>query len=224
MREGLRVGVVGATGLLGQELIAALDEESAPLGELHVFASEESLGQEVDFRGERLPVQTPVESLRGLDVVLLCTPASTALDWVRVALRSEVPCIDCSGALVGSVDVPMAMTSLGAYEELQAAPLISSPPGPSLAWGPVLAAIQREAGLRRVLGTLLHSASAAGRRGIETLSERTLALLNQYSDDGAGLETNAPRAFECHAHGVDSGKGPAANQEATLVEVRGGGS
>ena len=90
MRDGLRIGVVGATGLLGQELIAALDEESAPLGELQVFAGEESLGQDVDFRGESLPVQTPVESLRGLDVVLLCTPAAAALDWVRIALRSEV--------------------------------------------------------------------------------------------------------------------------------------
>ncbi|MAJ59406.1 MAG: hypothetical protein CL936_04745 [Deltaproteobacteria bacterium] len=219
MRDGLRVGVVGATGLLGQEVIAALDEERAPLGELQVFAGEESLGQDVDFRGESLPVQTPVETLRGLDVVLLCTPPAIALDWVRIALRSEVACIDCSGSLVGSVDVPMAMTSLGAYEELEGAPLISSPSGPGLAWGPVLAAIQREAGLKRVLGTLLHSASAAGRRGIEALSEGTLALLNQNSEDEATLDVSAPRAFECHAHCADTGKGPAASQEVTLVDV-----
>ncbi|MCH2184618.1 hypothetical protein MK280_01975 [Myxococcota bacterium] len=219
MRDGLRVGVVGATGLLGRELIAALDEESPVLGELQAFAGEESLGQDVEFQGESLPVQTPVETLRGLDAVVLCTPAETALDWVRIALRSEVACIDCSGALLGSVDVPMAMAALGTYEELQGAPLISSPPGPALAWGPVLSAVQHAVGLRRVLGTVLHSASAAGRRGIEVLSERTLALLNQHPD---GLETpqfNAPRAFECHAHAVDSGKGPCASQEVTLVDV-----
>ncbi|MDG2051015.1 MAG: Asd/ArgC dimerization domain-containing protein [Myxococcota bacterium] len=220
MRDGLRVGVVGATGLLGQEVIAYLDEEQCPVGELQVFAGEDSLGQDVEFRGESLPVQPPVESLRGLDALVLCTPAVAALDWVRIALRSEVACIDCSGALVGSVDVPMAMTALGAYEELASVPLISSPPGAGLAWGPVLAAVQREAGLQRVLGTVLHSASAAGRHGIETLSEETLALLNQRSEEGEPVrDVNAPRAFECHAHGVDSGKGPEAILEGTLVDV-----
>jgi len=54
-----------------------------------------------------------------------------------------------------------------------------SPPGPALSWAFVLAALERAAGLRRVVGTVLQSASFAGRPGMEALSSETVALLNQ---------------------------------------------
>ena len=221
MREGLRIGLVGATGLLGREVIEVLDAERYPLGALQLFAGEASLGEEVEFRGELLDVQMSVEHLSGLDALLVCTPAAVALDWVRIALRSEVPCIDCSGALASSAEVPMAMASLGSYEELLGVPLISSPPGTGLAWAPILATVQREWGLKRVLGTILHSASTAGRGGIQVLSETTLALLNQRGESEAPVDDFAPKPFECFAHGAtgQGEKSTDAEAEATLLNV-----
>jgi aspartate-semialdehyde dehydrogenase len=217
---GLRIGVVGATGLLGRELIELLDAERIRVDVLRPLAGDRSLGEEVEFHGEPLPVEVDDGDWRGLDVVVLCTPAAAALDRVRAALRAEVPCIDCSGSLVGSSEVPMAIADLGAHDGLGAAPLISAPPGPALLWAPVLAALQREAGLRRVVGSVLHSASSSGRAGVETLSEQTLALLNQREWDGTEAPPG-PRAFDCQAQSLadDGDKDGATAVEAQLARI-----
>jgi len=220
MSAGLRIGVVGATGLLGRELIEVLDEGGLAVAEIRPFAGDRSLGEDVEFGGDVLPVRTELDDWAGLDALVLCTPAPTALDLVRDALRAEIPCIDCSGALVASSEVPLAIARLGAHDALGSAPLITAPPGAALVWAPVLAALQREAGVRRVVGSVLHSASSSGRAGVEALSEHTLALLNQRPWTGAEAPPG-PRAFDCHAHaaGSEASKEGAAPVEAQLVAV-----
>ncbi|MCS5635035.1 MAG: Asd/ArgC dimerization domain-containing protein [Myxococcota bacterium] len=179
MTAGRRIALVGATGTLGQDLLAALEDADLGLAEVRVFAGDRSLGETLDFRGEPLPVEARTLDFTGLDAVVLCTPAPVALDLIHQALRAEVPCIDCSGALLASSEVPLVVADLGAHDGLSAAPLISAPTGPTLVWAPVLSVLQREAGLLRVVGTVLHSASSAGRGGIEALSAQTLALIGQ---------------------------------------------
>jgi aspartate-semialdehyde dehydrogenase len=176
---GRRIAVVGATGTLGQELLAVLEESDLGLAELRVVASDRSVGETLEFRGERLAVQAGAVDFSGLDAVVLCTPAPVALDLIRQLLRVEVACIDCSGALLSSSEVPLVVADLGAHDGLSGAPLISAPTGPTLVWAPVLSVLQREAGLVRVVGTVLHSASSAGHGGIEALSAQTLALIGQ---------------------------------------------
>ena len=57
MSKEYRVAVVGATGLVGETMIQVLEERNFPVSELHVLASNRSLGKRVDFRGRSLPVQ-----------------------------------------------------------------------------------------------------------------------------------------------------------------------
>lgn len=196
MTTGLRLAVVGATGTLGRELVGVLEQEGPTVSELRVYAGDRSLGASVDFQGEPLPVETGLPELVGLDAVVLCTPPDAALDLVRLALRAEVLCLDCSGALVASSDVPAVIADLGHHDRVAGAPLLTLPAGPALAWAPVLSALQRAAGLARVVGTVLQSASAAGRDGIESLSEQTIGLLNQHPR--YDLQTpSGPAAFDC---------------------------
>jgi aspartate-semialdehyde dehydrogenase len=175
----LRVALAGATGALGSEVLAVLEERRFPLAQLIPFASERSLGEEVQYRGEEIPVESEMPSLRGMDLLILCTPPGVALELVREALRAEVPCIDCSGALAGSPEVPLQVADLCAPDASRAAPVIATPAGPTLAWAHVLAALEGAAGLERVVGTVLQSAAHAGRPGIKALSSQTLSLLGQ---------------------------------------------
>ena len=95
MNTGPRLGLGGATGTRGQELLEVLDEANLGLGEVRVFAGDRSLGETVEFAGEPLPVEAGEVELTGLDAVVLCTPAAASLELIRGALRSGVPCSDC---------------------------------------------------------------------------------------------------------------------------------
>ena len=174
----MRVALAGATGALAREVLALLEERKLPVDEILPFATEQSLGQEIEFRDELFPVRVDLPSLRGVDLVIVCTPRGAALDWVRAALRAEVFCIDCSGSLAGSDEVPLLASELCAPAAVLGAPVIASPTGSALAWSLVLAPLAQAAGLVRVVGTLLQSASHAGRAGIEVLSRETLENSN----------------------------------------------
>jgi len=192
--SGARVAVVGATGALGGEVLAALDEAHFEVGELVPIASDRSLGSDVELRGQGIPVETELARLRGADLAFLCAPPAVSLEAVAIALRAEVPAIDLSGALTGRREVPLAGADASAWGVDQ--PLLALPPGPALAWLRVLAPIDRACPLRRVVATALLSASALGRGAIAALGDETVALLGQ-GDPPEPRVLDHPVAFDC---------------------------
>ncbi len=195
-KEALRLVVFGATGHLGQQLIEKLGEGDWPIGELVGVASGASAGEEFEFRGELLDVVSEWPVLKGRDLVFICTPAAEALEVVREALRAEVPCIDCTGALASQSDVPMPGQSsvalaTGEVDPTTGAPLLLIPSGTTLAWVSILEALAAT----RVLATVLCSASALGKKAVVALSEESIALFNQSSGSEAG-PAGQPVAFD----------------------------
>lgn len=173
----MRVAIVGATGSLGAEVLAVLDESALAVRELVPIATERSLGTEVEFRGGVFPVETELTALRGCDFAFLCAPVAASLEAVRALLHAQVAGIDCSGALAAAPEVPLVAELGGALD----APLLAIPPGLSLACARVVAPLARAFGVSRVVATLVLSASAsgAGRAAVEALAEETISLLGQ---------------------------------------------
>ena len=194
-RRGLRVALAGATGALAGEVLALLAERSFPVRELLPFATERSIGRTAELGDEVVAVGSEMPSLAGVDLLIVCTPREPAMEIVRQALRASVYCIDCSGALAESPEVPLLVSDLCLPSEVRA-PVVMCPFGPTLGWSPVLSALQEVAGLRRVVGTLLQSASCAGRGGIEALSAETIALLRQ-KELPSSAAFPGPVAFDC---------------------------
>jgi aspartate-semialdehyde dehydrogenase len=194
--RGHRVAVIGATGTLGSDLAQVLGERGYPVAELIPVATDASLGEEVELQGETRAVLTGDVPLRGVDLVFLCVPPDAAAPWIRQALEAKVPCIDLSGSLAGRDDVPVVAADLHPAAEALRHPLVSCPPGPALALALGLAPLQARFGLRRVVGTVLESASGAGREGIRTLEAEVVALFNQEELPEPTVFA-APVAFDC---------------------------
>ena len=162
---GVRVGIVGATGALGGEVLRAVEASQIRVRDLVAVATDRSLGSDIEFEGEVVPVLVELPSLRGLDLVVLCAPAHVSLEVAREALRAEVACVDCSGALENQPDVPLRIAALDDGAGGTKAPLVAAAGGPALAWTLVLEPLARAAGLARLGGTGLEAASVGGRRG-----------------------------------------------------------
>jgi aspartate-semialdehyde dehydrogenase len=192
----LRVAVIGATGALGGEVLAALDAAGLPIATLVPIATDRSLGAEVELGGGSAPVLTEAAALDGADVAFVCTPPGAALDWIAAAVQRRVLAVDLSGALYASerlAEHPQLAALLGAPD----APVVAPPPGPALAWLRVLTPLHEGlGGVRRVVGTALVSASGSGRAGVDALHGETIALLSQSGDDDEPPVLDHPIAFD----------------------------
>jgi len=223
---GVRVSVVGATGTLGSEVLIALSNSKLRVREILPIATEASLGDDVEFRDDLFPIAVKAPDARempsftGLDLVILCAPPAISLEFAREALRAQVPCIDCSGALAGSADVPLRIAAFPPDPTGEGQPLIATPPGAALSWALVLRPLQELAGLRRVAGTVLEAASSCGRRGIETLHSESIALFNQ-QDVSEPEVFGRSIAFDCFPSSSDiDDDGQSENDKLLVATVR----
>jgi aspartate-semialdehyde dehydrogenase len=157
-------------------------------------------------------------------VLFLCVPRESALDWIRLALHAEVPCIDCTGAVAEVNEVPLLVPELGLPPEALAGPVLAVPPGPALAWALVLAPIHARARLRRVVATGLESVSSGGRSGVDTLRAEVISLFNQTEPPDSSVFPCAV-AFDCvpqvGAPGTDEATHEATGGESDLTHQLG---
>lgn len=171
----VRVGVVGATGVLGREVVAALAQASLEPDQVTLLASERSEGDELDFGEETLPVEKPSpDTLRGLAAVVLAVPPEVATPLAEQARKLGVQVIDASGAVPGALWWPGT--------PLPSQPVTVLPSGLGLALAAAAAPFAPTA--LQVVAVL--PASSVGRAGVEALERQTAALLN-----GKEVETTA---------------------------------
>lgn len=95
----LKVGVVGATGMVGQTFMNLLEERNFPLEELRPFASENSLGKKLHVQNRDWPVQVlKKDCFVGLDLVFFSSGDDISLEWAPQAVASGAFAIDNSAA------------------------------------------------------------------------------------------------------------------------------
>ena len=187
--EPRRLVVFGVTGQLGQEFLEELDDTDWPFSELVGVASSESAGADFDFRGLDCDVAAEWPTLKGYDLVVICARGVSALDIVRDALQSQVPCLDLTGALSDQEEVPLLFERdlQGEGASMAAvAPLLAMPSPTALATTRLLSALGTAAPVLRAQGAILSSAATHGRHGLLALSQESIALFNQNEGPEAG--------------------------------------
>lgn len=95
----LRIGVVGATGMVGQTFMSILNERKFPVQELRPFASENSLGKKIPLQGQEWAVQVLKPGcFDGLDLVFFSSGDDISKEWAPQAVRAGAFAIDNSAA------------------------------------------------------------------------------------------------------------------------------
>jgi aspartate-semialdehyde dehydrogenase len=95
-----KIGVIGATGAVGEEMIRVLHERKYPLSSLHLFASQRSAGKEIDTPFGKIVVELfSVEAARDMDVVFMAVSGSFAEENApKIAAPGGAVVIDNSSA------------------------------------------------------------------------------------------------------------------------------
>lgn len=180
---GLRVAIVGATGAVGRDLLATLPRSGLPVAEVRLLASPASSGLTLEYqeRSHRVHVlaDAPQSSplFEGIDLAFLCTPPGVAAQVGPALAELGVMVVDLSGALADRAPVVFPGLGIETLPEASRARMAACPSGPAMLLTTVLAAL-RDLVPTAVRGTLLLSAGAGGRGGVEELSGQVVALLN----------------------------------------------
>ena len=180
MDPSWEVAVVGATGVVGREVVGALAQSGHPTARVRLLASERSAGEELPFGDETLEAETAkAETLRGARVVFLATPADVSRTLAQVAEAGGATVVDTSRAFVSDLRTPVVFprvpgAGLGRVPDARRFRV----PGPvSQVILGCLEPLRAAAGLREVQVSALISASGAGRQGVTELEQQTAGLL-----------------------------------------------
>jgi aspartate-semialdehyde dehydrogenase len=187
----LRIALAGATGAVGRAALQLLEDLEVDVGELRLLASSRSVGQELEFEGEKVRVvETRAGSFRGCDVALLATPREASRRLAAQAREEGCLVVDDSDAFRAEPDVPLVAADVnpGALDLLPPRGIVANPNSVAILLAHVLAPLRAAAGLARVQVTALQSVSGSGQRGVAQLEAEIAALMN-------GREPEPPAAF-----------------------------
>ncbi len=173
------VAILGATGAVGQELLALLAERAFPIKELRLLASPRSAGVAVPWQGKKLEVQAVNEAaLQGVDLVLASAGGSVSRQWAPLAVQQGAIVIDNSSAFRLNPEVPLVVPEVNPAAALQHKGIIANPNCTTILLSLALAPLAAQRPLKRVVVSTYQSASGAGARAMEELQQLSRTVLD----------------------------------------------
>ncbi len=167
------VAIVGATGMVGQEMRAVLEQRGFPVSSLTLLASERSRGRSFEFRGETLPVHVLDEdSFKGIDLALFSAGGSISRSFAPIAVEAGTVVIDNSSAFRMDDDVPLVVPEVNPSAALGHHGIIANPNCSTIQMVVVLYPLHSEYGITRVVVTTFQAVSGTGKNAVEELSRQ----------------------------------------------------
>jgi aspartate-semialdehyde dehydrogenase len=198
--NGLRVGVVGATGQVGTVMRRLLAERNFPVSEMRYFASSRSAGTTLPWSGGEITVEdAAVADPSGLDIALFSAGATSSRAYAAKFAGAGAIVIDNSSAFRMDPDVPLVVAEVNGDEARNPAKgIIANPNCTTMAFMPVLKPLHDEAGLVRLITSTYQAVSGAGLAGVDELDKQVHEVVDRAAElthDGSAVSFPAPSKF-----------------------------
>src|SRR4030066_1468033 len=178
-KERYMVAVVGATGAVGNEMIATLVGRDFPVERLRLFASERSEGKIMEFKDAEIPVEALNEdSFKGIDIALFSAGAERSKIWAPVAAKSGCVVVDNSSQWRMDPEVPLVVPEINPDDLKWHKGIIANPNCSTIQMVVVLKPVHDAAKIQRVVVTTFQSVSGTGQKAMDELLNQTSDLLN----------------------------------------------
>ncbi|MDQ3979670.1 MAG: aspartate-semialdehyde dehydrogenase, partial [Actinomycetota bacterium] len=180
----MRVGIVGATGLVGSMMQSILAERRFPLTDLRLFASSRSAGRRITWEGREITVEDAFKAdYAGLDIVLFSAGATVSRQLAERVAAAGATVVDNSSAWRMDPDVPLVVPEVNPGD-LESIPkgIVANPNCTTMVAMPVLKPLHDEAGLRRIVASTYQSVSGAGVKGIAELDEQVRKTVDRATE------------------------------------------
>ena len=175
------IAIVGASGAVGQELLAVLEQRQFPVSELKLFGSERSAGTKYTFCGKEYTVQLLQhnDAFKGVDIAFVSAGAGVSRAYAEDITRFGTIMIDNSSAFRMEEDVPLVVPEVNASDALnRPRNIIANPNCTTIQMVVALQAIENITHIRRVHVATYQAASGAGAQAMKELENQYRQVLN----------------------------------------------
>ncbi len=172
-----KVAILGATGAVGQEMMKILAERKFPIGELHLLASEHSVGRELDFCGEKIAVELACdEAFAGMDIVLGAAENDIAEQFAPAIVKAGAVFVDNSSAFRLHPDVPLVVPEINPEDVKKHKGIISNPNCTTIVSLVAVNALNQLSPIESIIASSYQATSGAGAGGPKELMAEVDAL------------------------------------------------
>ena len=176
-----KVAVVGATGAVGQQMVACLEERNFPVARLVPLASERSVGKTVTFLGKEIPVEMLTkDSFDGVEIALFSAGGGISKEYGPIAAQAGAVVVDNSSAWRMDPEVPLVVPEvnphdIGLYTQRG---IIANPNCSTIQMVVALKPLHDAARIKRVVVSTYQAVSGTGQKAVDELAEQVRALLS----------------------------------------------
>jgi aspartate-semialdehyde dehydrogenase len=186
MSQGYRVAVVGATGQVGTLMLQLLREREFPTREIVPFASERSVGRQIEGVGVVRPLTD--EAIQGFDLALLSAGGSTSGEWAPRFAQAGAVVVDNSSRWRMNDDVPLVVAEVNPQALASHSGIVANPNCSTMQMVVVLKPLYDASGIERLVISTYQAVSGTGKKAVDELLDQSHALLHE-------RDIEPPRAY-----------------------------
>lgn len=158
-----RIGILGATGAVGREMMKVLEERKFPISELRLLAGAGSAGKRISFMGkEHTVVQASEDAFEGLDIVLGAAENDIAMRFAQAIVKAGAVFVDNSSAFRLYEDVPLVVSEINPEDVRKHRGIIANPNCTTIISLVALNALNKESPIESIIASSYQAVSGAG--------------------------------------------------------------
>ena len=202
-QKSWNIAIVGVTGAVGKEMMNVLLERQFPVNNLRFFASEKSLGKEINFEDKKIKVEIlEKDKLENIDIALFAAGKRISEKWCPIFAEKGCVVIDNSSFFRMDDSVPLIVPEVNAdqIELFKNKNIIANPNCSTAQLVVALKPLSDLAKIKRVIVSTYQSVSGAGHAGEEELSSQVQKLFNEFNKHLSGETFTKQIAFNVIPH------------------------
>ncbi|MDI6891692.1 MAG: aspartate-semialdehyde dehydrogenase [Actinomycetota bacterium] len=173
------VAIVGATGVVGEEMRKILEERNFPVANLKLLASARSAGRRLTFRRTGILVEElSAGSFKGVDIALFSAGATVSREFAPLAVKAGALVIDNSSAFRMEPDVPLVVPEVNPEKAREHKGIIANPNCSTIQMVMVLKPLHARSRIRRVVVSTYQAVSGTGKGAVRELLGQSKAVLS----------------------------------------------
>lgn len=164
------IAVVGATGLVGGEMLKVLEERNFPFSEILMVASERSVGKKISYKGKEYACISMQDAVaRKPHLAIFSAGGTTSLEWAPKFAEAGTTVVDNSSAWRMDPSKKLVVPEINAIELTKEDKIIANPNCSTIQMVLVLAPLHKKFGIKRVVVSTYQSVTGTGKNAVDQM-------------------------------------------------------